>query len=345
MERYIGLDVHSTTCTAAVISPTGKLLKATVIETCASALIDFLRSMPRAILVMEEGNQSDWLYEVLWPFTSDILVVQSRRPNGNKNDRMDAERLARDAHRNEPGTLIFKRPQLLTALRQAAKTYQDTRRDLTRYRARLKLLLQSRGLHPKAKELLDPAERAPWIAQLPEAFQPRASILGMEIDTLEEMKDKAKEWLLEEAKSVRAVQLLKSVPGIGEIRAPLIVAAMISAARFRTKHQLWSYAGLAVVVRSSSDWSRKGNVLVRRQGHQLALGLNRNRNPVLKEAFVGAAQQISTRMPSHPLHKGYQERVARGMKPSRARLTLARKIASIVLALWKSGEVYDPTKS
>src|SRR3989304_5645983 len=105
MERYIGLDVHSTTCTAAVISPTGKLLKATVIETCARALIDFLRSMPRAILVMEEGNQSDWLYEVLWAFTSDILVVQARRSSGNKNDRMDAERLARDAHRNEPGTL------------------------------------------------------------------------------------------------------------------------------------------------------------------------------------------------------------------------------------------------
>ena len=78
---------------------------------------------------------------------------------------------------------------------------------------------------------------------------------------------------------------------------------------------------------------------------RVTVGLNRSRNAVLKEAIVGAAQQISRRMPSHPLHKGYQERVARGMKPSRARLTLARTIASIVLALWKSGEVYDPTKS
>ena len=50
-------------------------------------------------------------------------------------------------------------------------------------------------------------------------------------------------------------------------------------------------------------------------------------------------------MHNHPLHKGYIERVERGIKPSNARLTLARKLAAITLAVWKKEEKYDPTLS
>ena len=40
----------------------------------------------------------------------------------------------------------------------------------------------------------------------------------------------------------------------------------------------------------------------------------------------------------------YDACVARGTKPDMARVTLARKIASIALRLWKKGELWDPTK-
>lgn len=346
MEQYIGLDVHSITSTAVVISPAGRRTQEVVLETCAPVLIEWLRKQRRrSILVMEEGNQAEWLYELLLPYTVETLVVQLPRKPGNKSDVSDAERLARMARVNEPGRLIYKKPKLLAGLRQAAKSYTDLRRDLTRYRARLKLLLQSRGLHPKAVELLELESRAPWLAQLPDAMQPRARLLGAQIDATGAAYAQAKEWMLEEAKQVRGVRFIKSVPGLGEIRAPLVAAAMISPHRFRTKRQLWSYSGLAVVVRSSADWERRRGKLVRRRDHELALGLNRNRNPVLKEAFVGAAQQIIARKPRHPLYEHYERRVERGMQPSRARLTLARKIAAIVLALWKREEEYDPTKS
>jgi hypothetical protein len=36
--------------------------------------------------------------------------------------------------------------------------------------------------------------------------------------------------------------------------------------------------------------------------------------------------------------------VARGTKPELAKVTLARKIASIVLRLWKTGELWDLDK-
>ena len=43
-----------------------------------------------------------------------------------------------------------------------------------------------------------------------------------------------------------------------------------------------------------------------------------------------------------PLGDLYQNLLGRGMKPAMARLTLARKIAAIVLKIWKKGESFDP---
>jgi hypothetical protein len=38
----------------------------------------------------------------------------------------------------------------------------------------------------------------------------------------------------------------------------------------------------------------------------------------------------------------YRSLLAKGMKPAMARLTLARKMAAIVLTVWKKGARFDP---
>jgi len=58
--------------------------------------------------------------------------------------------------------------------------------------------------------------------------------------------------------------------------------------------------------------------------------------------FKGAATQTSTS--TDPLEEFYQRLLAKGMKPAMARLTLARKIAAIVLTIWKKGERFDPAE-
>jgi len=40
----------------------------------------------------------------------------------------------------------------------------------------------------------------------------------------------------------------------------------------------------------------------------------------------------------------YLASIAKGIKPTMARLTLARKIAAIALTLWKKGENFDAKK-
>ena len=45
-----------------------------------------------------------------------------------------------------------------------------------------------------------------------------------------------------------------------------------------------------------------------------------------------------------PLKDLYDRTVAGGVREEMAKLTLARKLAAVVLRLWKKGEPWDPTK-
>jgi hypothetical protein len=47
-------------------------------------------------------------------------------------------------------------------------------------------------------------------------------------------------------------------------------------------------------------------------------GLNRNRQPLLKEVFKGAAHLVATQMTDHPLHQDYQRLIDGGMRPNLA---------------------------
>lgn len=75
---------------------------------------------------------------------------------------------------------------------------------------------------------------------------------------------------------------------------------------------------------------------------QQTRGLNHNRHPLLKNVFKGAARQI-TLMPEHQLGRAYQ-RLLTTTKPNLARLTIARRLAAAVLAMWKNGKDYEPTR-
>jgi len=65
-------------------------------------------------------------------------------------------------------------------------------------------------------------------------------------------------------------------------------------------------------------------------------GLNRNCNHDLKNLFKGAAIVASSK--PGPFQEFYTTLLTKGLRPEMARLTLARKIATIVLMVWKQLE-------
>lgn len=69
-------------------------------------------------------------------------------------------------------------------------------------------------------------------------------------------------------------------------------------------------------------------------------GLNEGHNHDLTGIFKGAAHKAVSS--PGPFHECYERLLAKGAKPSLARLTLARKIAATTLAVWKKGVRFDP---
>jgi len=82
---------------------------------------------------------------------------------------------------------------------------------------------------------------------------------------------------------------------------------------------------------------------VRRRKKQVSIrGLNKDHNHDLKGLFKAAATRASVQ--PGPFQDFYQRSLAKGIKPTMVRLTLARKIAAITLTLWKKGENFDAEK-
>ena len=109
--------------------------------------------------------------------------------------------------------------------------------------------------------------------------------------------------------------------------------------RFRTKRQLWAYSGLALKTSTSGEYQIVAGQLKRSKKFLAIRGLNANHNHDLKKIFKGAATRAAA-VPG-PFQEFRAGLVARGMKPTMARLTLARKIASLTLNLWKKGECFN----
>jgi transposase len=345
MHRYIGLDVHAQSCTAAVLGPSGRRLREQRLETNGQVIRDFVCSVAgQRHLCFEEGLHSDWLYELLEPVVDEIVVAIPETPRGAKSDSADAWARADELRRGAVARMVYKAPHRFTALRQAVRVHGMVQVDLVRSKNRWRALLRSRAIPVRAKAVYQRANRQQLLKQLPTSHRAAATVLGAELDTLQDMYEQAELLLQEEAAKAPEVRRLATAPGIGDVRAAQIVAIVISPHRFRTKRQLWCYAGLGVVTRVSAEWEKGPRQEWARRKAPQTRGLNHNRHPLLKSVFKGAALTVISKLPDQPLHHAYQRQLREGTEPALARLTVARRIAAAVLAMWKNQEDYDPTR-
>lgn len=344
MERYVGVDAHARSCTLVVMSATGQHLRSLVVETNGEALVQAVQGIGgRVHVCLEEGTQSAWLYELLKPHVAEIVVSMPPEKRGAKSDERDAWTRANELRTGTIETRVYKAPRQLAALRCAVRAYDFAVTDVARAKNRLKSVFLSRGVRAESG-VYDPERRAEWLAQLPLPYQRLASWTCREIDELLPLREEAEAWLQAEVKAHPIIRKLSTVPGMGPIRSAHVVAIGGTPERFRTRRQFWSYAGLGIITRTSAEWGRERGGEWMRSPKVQTRGLSRRRQPRLKAVFKGAATTVISQLPEDPLHADYQRSLRSGTKPPLARLTLARKIAAIVLSMWRHQEVYNPKR-
>src|SRR5258708_2791214 len=265
--KYIGMDVHKESISAAVRNSVGKVVMECVIETKANMILQFIDGLRGDLQVtFEEGTSAAWLYDLLKPHVTKLVVCDPRKNKsmreGNQNGKID-----------EPG------------VRRRAEFYYQ------------------------------------------------------QLDALRVLRQEVRRDLLVESKKQKAWKRLCQIPSIGPIRAAVLLGILQTPHRFRSKRPLWNYGGLGIEMHSSADHRSVDGQLQRSPKNVLLRGLNRNCNHDLKNLFKGAAAVASSK--PGPFREFYTALVAKGMRPEMARLTLARKIATIVLIVWKRGVCFD----
>ena len=342
--KYIGLDVHQATISVAVLDCAGKLVMEAVLETKAEMILQFIHGLRGSLHVtFEEGTCAAWLHGLLQPHVTEVVVCDPRKnallKAGNKSDRIDAQKLA-DLLYLDKLNPVYHGETRIRALREVARSYLALTRDTTRVMNRLKALYRSWAIPCAGQRVYAPLYRSEWLAKISEAgVRRRAEIYYQQLDALRSLREQVRRDLLAEGRKHSAMKLLRQIPSIGPIRAVLLIALMQTPHRFRTKRQLWAYCGLALKTSTSGEYRIVQGQLKRSKKFLAIRGLNANHNHDLKNIFKGAATRAAAvRGPFQEFHAGL---VARGMKPTMARLTLARKIAAITLIIWKKGVSFD----
>lgn len=340
---YVGMDVHQASIMIVVLNGTGKVVEAISLKTGAAAVRSYLQRLKgRVYVTFEEGTQAQWLYDLVQPLVTAVVVCDPRQNRllavGNKSDRIDAQKLA-ELLRHGSLKAVDHADHGVRVLKQLVRNYECLVQDTTRVMSRLKAIYRGQAITCKGHEIYHQEKRSKWLRKLKEAgAQQRADFLYEQLAALRPLRQKAKLAMVREARKQAAYRWLMSVPQLGSVRVAQILAIVGTPHRFRSKRQFWTYVGLAVVTRTTADQEVVNGMLRRSRRPVTTRGLNRNHNHLLKRVFKMAATSACH---SEPFQAAYEARMRKGMDPALARLTIARQIAAIALSLWKRGELFQ----
>jgi transposase len=286
------------------------------------------------VIVCESGPMAAWVHRTLETRFRKIIVCDRRRTrlstSGAKSDRIDADKLSDLLRRDQVHAVNVPRGDA-ALLRRYALHYERMQRERSRIIQRLRSLFFECGIRvksPRGAPHRVPLSRlvAPGAKYVARAYQRQ-----LEVATAIALEARAS--LLALASKWSGFALLQTVPHIGEVRASLIIAIAEDPSRFRSLRSFWSYGGLGVVQKLSSEHRVENGKAVRDErtrGIRLRVG-----HPLLKKVLRDIALYAS--VGRGQFRAVFDAHIARGKTPAIARIALARKIAAVILAVWRSG--------
>ncbi len=190
-------------------------------------------------------------------------------------------------------------------------------------------MLRQEGIKLKKKAFDDESifTRLQENKSIPKHLSPIIEGYGKKIAELQKQKEALDDVIADYDN--KDVDLMKSVPGIGEVSSKTYYAAISTIKRFKRAKQLTSYCGLVPSVFSSGERADYGHIT--REGRS-----------EIRHVAVQSAHAIlrSTNSESKPLRKWY-ERIARRRGNKTAVVALARKLTEIIFYVLRDRKPYD----
>jgi transposase len=338
---YIGLDIHQETTVISVRSHDGLVVKREVVPTTRLALRRFfalLRSQVR--IAMEAGPMASYVASLLKSKRREVVICEGRRNrlilHGSKSDRVDADKLS-ELLRLGALRPVFQGDEATETLRRLSHHYLRLVADRCRVVQRLRSFLARMGLSFTRRTFSPQAVPLRSIRSKSDLLIIRS--LLRHVNVLTPLVTDARSALISEASTHSEFSLLQSMPFVGPIRAAQLIAAVGTPHRFKSVRQFWAYAGLAVERRISAEHRVEKGRAVRAKRRSTSCRLNRNYHPRVKKVMKDIA--LGASLGGGALRLIYDRHPEKGKRPAIARVALARRVATILFAMWKSGSCYN----
>src|SRR5580765_3167665 len=219
---YVGLDIHSTRIAICVLSETGQVFLRSQVRGIEE-MLRILRGLPDRFEVCYEASCGyGHFHDLLRPLAARVLVAHPGHlrlifRSKNKNDRNDAERLAKLLYLGETPTVHVPTLEVRT-WREMINCRSQIIAKRTRAKNSVRSLLRSAGIVPPVHPGLWTKSGLAWLrrVELPTTSQQlRRDLLLEEIETLVRQVRRIEYQLNHQALKRPAIAQLRSIPGVG----------------------------------------------------------------------------------------------------------------------------------
>jgi len=333
----IGMDLGDKKHQVCILDKAGKIITVEGIDNNRATVTKFFKRYRGAVVAMETGTHSRWVSQIAETEGLEALVGNARKlrliwESRQKSDPRDAVMLARIAR--------FDR-ELLCPIRHRGEQVQM---DLEIIRARdllvgtrTGMINHVRGVVKSMGERLAASSTASFghKAKIPEALN---EALQPMLETIRELTKKIHAYNLMIKKAADnqypETKQLRQVGGVGPLTALAYVLTLEEPARFAKSRMVGAYLGLVPRLDQSGQIDKQ-------------LRITKHGDGYLRRLLVGSAHYILGPFgPDCDLRTFGLKLMQRGGKNAKKRavVAVARKLAVLLHALWRSGQQYEPKR-
>jgi len=335
----IGIDIGDKRSRYCILDKEGKILRESSVATLPAGLKTVFSKLAGCRMAMEVGTHSPWMSRLLTALGHEVIVANAREvpliyKSRRKNDKLDAEKLARLARMD---------PKLLKGIRHRGAEGQG---DLLLIRSRAQLVETRTGLMNMVRGLVKSrGERLPgctsegFVVELLEGVDEAAvRALKPVMVLIEQMTEAIKGYdqqVEEMGKKHAEIARLAQVKGVGPLIAATYVLTIEDPERFGRSRDVGGYLGLVPGQSDSGESQPQKRITKAGDGY-------------LRYLLVqGAHYILGPNGPDTDLRRWGQKLGSSGgdRGKKRAVVAVARKLAILLLVLWKTGAKYEPLRN
>jgi transposase len=334
MEYYAGIDVSLERSSVCVVDATGRIVREAKVASEPEALAGFFAGLGLAVtrIGLEAGPLSQWLHAGLSEAGFEAVLLETRHVKAAlsamivKTDRKDARGIAQLLRMGWYRPVHCKSPpaQEVRALLVGRKLLQGKLLDVE---LGIRGLLRGFGLKlgevskgrfaARVRELV---AGQPMLERVVEPMLRAREALRCEFHVLHRA-------VLAIVREDAVCRRLMSVPGVGALVAITFTSAVDDPARFRRSRSLGAYFGLTPKRYQSGETDVTG-------------GISKAGDTMVRTALYEAANVMLTRAGKFSTLKRWALEVAKRRGPRRAKVALARKLATVLHRLWVDGSEF-----